>query len=169
MDAELRGRGRWGGRGFTLVELVVVVAVLAVLATAVTLTGGFARAGGAAEAAGAAFARAVAAARDRALARGEATGLGPLALGWQVMAPDGKGGWAALGPPGRAPGVAWTVAGVALRPAPDADPAPPAILFLPDGRGTPFTLAIADGRAQLSCRTDGWEAPQCTTDRGAGR
>ncbi|MCL4189283.1 MAG: GspH/FimT family pseudopilin [Rhodobacteraceae bacterium] len=164
MDAELRRQAGQGDRGFTLVELVVVVAVLAVLAVSVTLTGGFARAGSSADRAAGDFARAVAAARDRALALRGLQGLAPLADGWQMMAPDGDGGWLARGVPGQAPGAVWTVAGAPFLPAPGQQPAIPAILFLPDGRGTAFSLVLPDRAGPLACRTDGWEAPRCARD-----
>lgn len=165
MDAQLRRRGRGGGRGFTLVELLVVIAVLAVLAVAVTLNGAFARGGSAAERAAAGFDRALALARDRALALRATQGLAPLVDGWQLMAPDPDGsGWVAAGAPGAAPGAAWTVAGQPFRPVAGAAPEAPVVLFLPDGRGTAFALRLPDGAGGLACRSDGWEAPRCGRD-----
>lgn len=162
MDAQLRRQVGAGQGGFTLVELVIVVAVLAVLAVSVTLTGAFARASGPAERSAAAFARAVALARDRALVRRAPQGLAPLADGWQMMAPaaDG-GGWVAEGTPGAAPGAVWSVAGTPFRPVAGVAPQAPAVVFLPDGRSTPFALELPGRGGPLACRTDGWEAPRC--------
>lgn len=151
--------------GFTLIELVIVVAVVGILAVTVALStgrSGLARGAGGEERAAQALTAAVAATRDTALLSRQTLGLRPLPDGWEVVARSGEG-WAPSGPAGRVPGAAWEVAGVPLLPGQASDEAPP-VLFLPDGRATPFVLRLAPGGVGTVCATDGWEALRCRTE-----
>ena len=148
--------------GFTLIELLVVMAVLSVLAVGVTLsvTG---RAPGAATDA-ARFRQSVAQQRAMAVAGRAMRGLQITPTGARL---------ARVGPDGR-----WAVADTELawagrtsfqpldprRHARAADAGAPAIVFLPDGRITGFTIRFWSDRSRIACRTDGWEALACAPE-----
>jgi prepilin-type N-terminal cleavage/methylation domain-containing protein len=137
--------------GFSLLEMVVVVAVLATLTVAATLSIG--RRAGSGDAA-----RFVAAYRglmDAALLGQEARGLRLMPGGWQVLRPEGPGqGWQGSGPvqPFR-DAVAFEGAEGPILPRPDLDPPEPDLVFLPDGKLTPVTVSFAAGGSVTLCRS----------------
>ena len=152
-------------RGFTLIELIVVVSIVSALALAVGLAAGPVidrnRPGSAMQAA-AMLEREIEAARAHAFHHRRTAGLIPQPRGWAVMlrAEDGEG-WEHAGREGSLDGpVQWQIAGAAHTPSglPAADPP---IRFLADGRATPFRVTIG-GRAGVQiCETDGLEPFAC--------
>lgn len=161
-------------RGFTLIELIVVVSIISVLALALGLSTTPVvernRPGSATREA-VQLAGAVEAARERAFHQRRPAGLVPQMRGWAIVArvPDGEGwsppDWGGPRHEGQFAGtVEWEIDGARHFPgtiAPDPDAAPP-ILFLPDGRATAFRVAVTGqrGAAQI-CATDGLEPLTC--------
>lgn len=137
--------------GFSLIELLIAVAVLSALAVGASLAG-FGAGRAAPSDAEALVAAAETAGRRALLQRApQALILGPEAL---RAAQATAGGWQ----PG-AEIARW-------RQPPEATatgPALPAVLvFLPDGRMTPFSVAYWDGYRRILCQSDGWQAPDCS-------
>lgn len=156
-------------RGFTLIELVVVVAILGLLTLPVVLrVGGGGVFGGAtsAQAAQARLADDLTRMRDRALFTHEVLRLTPDRQGWQwstrlpmtAAAPQPgfdlrRSGWAPDGDPVRLEGLSliWQVD---VPPGTDA-----AVHLMPDGRGTSFSVRLGAGGPL--CRFDGWGDLAC--------
>lgn len=141
--------------GFTLIELMVVVAIVATLALGVALSAG--RVGQGGEGDLARFRSGFALNRALAIEGREMRGLNLGPKGMQVMvwrlAAEG-GGWQPLGAP-----LPWRgrVAFAARRPgggdAPD-------LVFLPNGRSTGFSIRF-DGDDSGRCESDGWAGLTC--------
>ena len=151
-------------RGFTLIELIVVVSIVSALALALGLATGPLiernRAGGAVQAA-ATLEREVEAARAHAFHHRRTAGLMPEPGGWAVVrrAEDGAG-WERAGREGRlGDPVQWQISGAAHTPT-SLPSAEPPIRFLADGRATPFRVTFG-GRAAQLCETDGMEPVTC--------
>jgi prepilin-type N-terminal cleavage/methylation domain-containing protein len=137
--------------GFSLIELLIAVAVLSVLAVGATL-GGFA-AGRATLSDADALTRAAVQAQQRALLERapQALILGAETL---TVARSGGNGWQP-----EAEVTRWQQKAEAAVTGPDL---PVTLVFLPDGRTTPFAVTFQDGYRRILCSSDGWEAPQCT-------
>lgn len=159
-----------GARGFTLIELMVVVTIVSVLSIGAALSVGGAgrllQAGGQAgpAAQGERLARALERGRDAALFGRRRAGLQPLGGGWQLRLLDAVADrWGTL-QSAEMPGIeiTWTVAGQSYAP-PDAAPegAPP-IRILADGRLTPFSLRLRGGGQGLTCRATDMADVTCT-------
>jgi prepilin-type N-terminal cleavage/methylation domain-containing protein len=136
--------------GFSLIELLIAVAVLSVLAVGASL-GGFA-ATRSAPSDGDTLIAATAEARRQALLQRSPQAL-ILAADSLTAASASDDGWQ----PG--PEIArWR-----QHPEPVASgPAlPVTLVFLPDGRATPFAVTFVDGYQRILCQGDGWEAPGC--------
>jgi prepilin-type N-terminal cleavage/methylation domain-containing protein len=136
--------------GFTLLEMVVVVAVMATLTLAATLSVG--RRAGPSDVAH--FAGAYGALMDAALLGQEARGLRVMQEGWQVLRPVAPGqGWHASGAVQK---VRDTVVfegddgPILARERPD--PPVPDLVFLPDGKLTPVTVRFTAGDVVMLCR-----------------
>ena len=151
-------------RGFTLIELIVVVSIVSALALALGLATGPLiernRAGGAAQAA-AKLEREIEAARAHAFHHRRTAGLMPQPRGWAILlrAADGEG-WEPAGREGRlGDPVQWQISGAVHMPGGRPATEPP-IRFLADGRATPFRVTFGARGAQL-CETDGMEPFTC--------
>ncbi|MGX0903240.1 prepilin-type N-terminal cleavage/methylation domain-containing protein [Roseovarius sp. MBR-79] len=145
------GRVRHGGAaGFSLLEMVVVVAVMATLTLAATLSVG--RRSGPSDAAH--FAEAYGALMDAALLGQEARGLRVMSGGWQVLRPVAPGqGWQSSGPVQKfrdAVVFEGTDGPILARERPD--PPVPDLVFLPDGKLTPVTVRFTTGGVVTLCR-----------------
>lgn len=145
------GRLRHGGAaGFSLLEMVVVVAVMATLTLAATLSVG--RRSGPSDAVH--FAGAYGALMDAALLGQEARGLRVMSAGWQVLRPVAPGqGWQVSGPVQKfrdAVVFEGTDGPILARERPD--PPVPDLVFLPDGELTPVTVRFAAGGVVTLCR-----------------
>lgn len=153
-------------RGFTLIELIVVVGIVSALALALGLATGPLiernRAGSAAQAA-AELEREIEAARAHAFHHRRTAGLMPQPRGWALMlrAEDGEG-WVPDGREGRlGEPVQWQINGAAHMP-PGEPAAEPPIRFLADGRATPFRVSFGGrGGGEQLCETDGTEPISC--------
>jgi len=158
----MAGLSRGGERGFSLLEMVVVVAVIATLSVGASLAIG--TRGGTPDAPR--LAATYDALRDAALLGQEARGLRLVPGGWQVLLP------------GAGPAPGWRVSGGVqqfrsearfegargpILPAPPEDrPPQPDIVFLPDGEVTPFEVVFVTEGAVTACRSLGLAGLDCT-------
>lgn len=136
--------------GFTLLEMVVVVAVMATLTLAATLSVG--RRAGPSDAAH--FAGAYRGLMDAALLGQEARGLRVMPAGWQVLRPVAPGkGWQASGPVQKfRDAVVFEGADGPILARERPDPPVPDLVFLPDGKLTPVTVRFTSGGRVMVCR-----------------
>ena len=125
-----------GAPGFSLVEMLVVVAVVSVLAVGASLP--LARAGGSAQADAARLVAAAARLRDLALVSGKAHALAVRPEGWTEER-RGSAGWEPIGPPQR------------FRSARLAGADGERLVLLPDGQSGAVRLRL-EGRGAVDCR-----------------
>ncbi len=130
--------------GFTLIELMVVVAILALLATTATLSA--VRPGGV-QSDAARFLAAVERQRAKAVLSRKFTGISVDGDGFAAVA-SSAGGWVEVGQ-----GTDWrgSVSGVL----------PERIVFTPSGQMTPLRLTLSHRGRNVICETDGWAELQC--------
>lgn len=147
-------------RGFSLLEMVIVVAILATLAVGASLT--IAPRGGAGDVRS--FAAAYAALRDAAVLEQGARGLRLVPGGWQVLVPDPASGtgWQGQGAVQRLRGEL-RVEGRdgAIPPRPAEDPPVPDLVFLADGEVTLFTAVFIGSGRITTCRSGGLAGLVC--------
>lgn len=138
--------------GFTLFELLVVVAVLAVLAVGASLAA--TRSGGEGASDADRFRHSHDMARALAVQGQERRGLEISRSGIR-MAKQVGGIWQAEGRK-----IVWRDRVVFAPQGEDLSPDVPEILFLPDGRSSAFSIRFAG----VGCRSDGWTGLKCDKD-----
>ncbi len=163
-----------GARGFSLIELMVVVTIMSVLTLGV-LWGTGATQSLSPSARGAdpsrqamAFENSVAEAIDLAAFTRQPVGLRPRPQGWQVLRRNPEGVWLPAGSGVtelRDMQLLWQIGGRSHQPAPAPGPEDaPAIRLLPDGRSTAFSLRLVPqqgGPRPWLCIGDGQSRPAC--------
>lgn len=146
-----------GSAGFSLLEVVVVVAVLAVLSVSVSFAVG--RGPSAPGADAARFAALHKRLREAAVLNRHVQALAVGQSGWQVMRRAGTA-WAATGRPGqfrsaaRFEGATGPLGGVKISASPD-------LFFLPDAHVTPFSVTFIAPGVITRCTTNGWADLDC--------
>ena len=150
--------------GFSLIEVLVVVAVLSVLSVSVTLSIG--RGGGSQEpSAVQRFQDMIASKQQSSILERRSHAIAISQSGVQSLSRDVESGaWRLGGTPGRADMV-WVMqrgfdSSVLIPYAPEAE-SPARLLFLPDGRHTPFRLTILNETRNVECSSDGWGSVAC--------
>ena len=151
--------------GFTLIELVVVMAIMSVLALSVSFSAARMGAGQQSDVAG--FSAQFERLYERAI-----MGRAPLALslsdrGWQMLRPDDStpDRWIAVG-------RVRVLRGEARFETADLTPARRTgapllyadLVFLPNGQSTPFRVAFISAQGVTRCTSDGWTGVKCAPD-----
>ena len=147
---------RRGEAGFSLLELMAVVAILSVLTVGAMLALGRPAPGPGRDAA--TLETLFREMRQIAVQGQRPVGLDLTQQGWRRADPV-PGGWTRAGRE-----VAWAgpVGIVALPPAPRPGSAePPTVIFLRDGRVTPVTLQLGPSGTGVACATDGFAPFRC--------
>jgi prepilin-type N-terminal cleavage/methylation domain-containing protein len=151
-----------GQGGFTLVELLIVVAVLALLSVGAGFSTGRVAAGRAGDAAR--FAALHERLREAAVFERRPAALSLEAGGWRRLTPDADSptGWRAAGETGRFRGETRFAGegGTLGRPGADALEQPD-LVFLPGGASTPFRVSFISGDGVIRCDSDGWTGLSC--------
>ncbi|WP_209427901.1 prepilin-type N-terminal cleavage/methylation domain-containing protein [Pararhodobacter sp. SW119] len=153
--------------GFSLIELLVVTTIISVLSLGLVLGAGVggvmerSRVDGVRRSARA-LEGAVSLARDQALLGRRLHALAPNPDGWEILQLE-NGEWQGVRAATSRRELVWRVDGKLVRRL--QDPAQenwaPLILFLEDGRVTPFEVVFQAPEGVIQCETDGWEAFQC--------
>lgn len=147
-------------RGFSLIEMVIVVAVIAVMSITAVFSVG--RSGATSQNDARRFSEAYARLREAAILsrQSRAMFLGPDA--WQVLKPEGTpdADWVLVGKAQKFRGeVRFQGKTGALGLAssePTAD-----LIFLPDGQVTPFEVSFISAKSVTRCTGSGWEGMTC--------
>ena len=135
--------------GFTLIELMIVIAVLALLTTTVSLSANRPRTALATDAGR--FLATHARLREQAVLSRQIMGLAVDADGYQRLRWNGET-WQLLGKKAR-----WRGAVAVLRPANRRAP----LEFAPSGQATPVRLRFDQGGRVRVCASGGWDAVSC--------
>lgn len=151
--------GRAASAGFSLLEMVVVVAVLAVLSVSVSFAVGRGAAGPGSDATR--FADLFARLREAAVLSRHVQAIAVGQGGWQVMT-RGDVGWTTTGRPGQFRSAARFEGATGPLGGPDISPAPD-LYFLPDAQVTPFSVTFIAPGVITRCATDGWADLACST------
>lgn len=144
--------------GFSLLEMVVVVAVLAVLSVSVSFAVGRGTSAPGADATR--FAALHTRLREAAVLGRHVQALAIGQTGWQVMTREGTA-WVSAGRPGqfrsaaRFEGTTGPLGGPKISAAPD-------LFFLPDAQVTPFSVTFIAPGVITRCATNGWAALDCS-------
>lgn len=162
MDRKIDQNQRRGGGGFTLIELVVVVAIMSVLSISVSFSAG--RSGTGAQSDAARFAALHARLYERAI-----MGRHPLAVslsetGWQMLQPDKDEAqsWVTVGRSGEFRGEArFQFSDRKFGRRTRGELTTPDLVFLPNGQSTPFEVAFITARMTVDCVSDGWTGLIC--------
>lgn len=140
--------------GFSLIELLVVVAVLAVLAVGASLAAGR---GPLVQSDADLFVRHFASLRQSAVQGHEVRGLRVTPQGAQVARYTG-GTWVVASKV-----VPWRGRSVFVRRSPNLAPDAPEIVFLPNGQTSAFSIQFRAGQERfVTCQTDGWADLSCS-------
>ncbi|MFN7002565.1 MAG: prepilin-type N-terminal cleavage/methylation domain-containing protein [Roseinatronobacter sp.] len=148
MEHQLSPVARAGARGFSLIELMVVVTIMSVLTLGVLWGTGAgqslspsARASDPARQAQL-FKQALGQAVDIAAFTRQPVGLFPKAQGWEVLRRQADGTWVSVGTPGHVEGLRldWQIGARVHLAQAEHDGSAPAIRVLGDGRSTDFSL-----------------------------
>lgn len=165
MDTRLTMPGSDGAAGFSLVEVMIVVAVLSVLSVAAGLSVG--RTGPVRENDAEAFATAYEAGQLAAILARHPRALALTDTGWTPLEPDpdAPGGWRTAGPE-RALVGAWRegATGAPLRSAVVGAETQADVVFLPDGQTTPVDLRFIARAGERRCAADGWGTLACRAE-----
>ncbi len=150
-------------QGFSLIEMVIVVAVIAVMSITAVLSVG--RSGATSQSDAARFSAAYARLREAAILSHQARAmfLGPGQ--WQVLKPsdDGPAQWLPVGAAQQFRGeVRFQGKTIALGQG-GATPTPD-LIFLPDGQVTPFEVSFIAAKSVTRCSGSGWEGMTCAGD-----
>ncbi len=140
---------RDGAAGFSLIELMVVVAVLAILTTSITLSASRPRDGNASD--WGRFSALHARLQDQAVLSRQLLGLSVTQDGYQRLRWAG-GDWQVLGDR-----VAWRDEVVLIEPFSALAP----LEFAPSGQVTPMRARFQAGEAVRLCQNDGWGPVSC--------
>ncbi len=146
--------------GFSLLEMLVVVAVLAILTVSVGLSMSFGRTEKRAMDQARQIQTHVEQLRNKAIYSGQPQGMVFSRQGWQVARFDpATRNWSKAGRE-----IHWR-GGVSFQ---GGDPdfiyghAPvPDVIFLPDGHATPFEISFTVNGSYQACRSDGWRGLEC--------
>ncbi len=165
MDARLTTPGSQGAAGFSLVEVMIVVAVLSVLSVAAGLSVGRTGPGQEGDAQG--FAAVYESKRLAAILARHPQALALTDTGWTPLEidPEVPGAWRAAGPE-RALAGAWRdgATGAPLRGAVAGAAAQADLVFLPDGQTTPVDMRFIARAGEMRCTGDGWGALACRAE-----
>lgn len=143
--------------GFSLLELVVVIAVVGILSLGVSLSLSGGRSTGGYPRDATRFESQYSALRDSAIHSRTPVALSVDPAGWQVMRRAGDV-WQ-----GEGPRVRWSGAAVFQRDlsAPVSPVPVPEVIFLPDGRSSAFSIRFTDAGQVVQCSSDGWQGLEC--------
>ena len=155
------GRGiRHSDQGFSLIEMVIVVAVIAVMSITAVFSAG--RRGVSGQSDVARFSAAYERLREAAILSHQPRAMSLNIDGWQVLKPSDRpeAPWVPVGTAQafrgevRFPGKTIALSRGGAAPAPD-------LVFLPDGQVTPFEVSFISAEFVTRCSGSGWEGMTC--------